>query len=781
MEQVYIDYEWSGGFRAEFSLTNDGAETRPVSIEFLADAEITNIWNGGVEELSPGHFRLTVEDVDPGETVSGGFTASANHAQIFVLEDGAVEVEPWVITLDPSATAAELQTLIDTAPPGSTITLGAGSYAFDRTVVIARDDIAVVGTGSDDVTINVPSDLGESAFEISGGRRTEISALAEPVAQGQDTLHFATGHGIEAGDHLYLERDNTAAFLAEIGDTQWLNDSSLRTSIVEVDHVDGTTVHLVGGVHFDFDTAETRVYDIDLLEDVVLGGFTVDYGLGAADPSLFQNTLPDYARSAVIEVDGAAGAIITDIAAHDVPSLGLNLLASTELDISGTTFTGAHNKGTGGNGYAIQIRDVYDSTISNHSDADMRHSILFSSWRSAAGNEVHVASTDRDINFHGGRDHDNTVHVTTSIRDADSDVIGESLVINSTGFAYGAPTDIDANTVLFETLVGSRLADDVTGHDGGSFLDGAGGDDTLRGGAGDDSLAGGIGDDSILGGDGVDRAIFSGLSNGYRITGIDGGFEIEDMIGDQGLDVVRDVEFLVFDDAEVDTAAIDAGDESLIEAPVLFGTDGKDVIEVTEEGTLVYAGGGWDRVISWVDFTMSEGLERLDLAGDLEIDATGTTVGDLILANDAANVIRGRSGDDRIFARGGDDRIYGSSGSDEIDAGMGDDTIQGGGGSDTLTGQHGADVFQFRKIEEGGAWGIDTITDFETGDMIDLTSLDADPDTDGNQALAWDPDGGAGTIRQSGDLLEADIDGDGTADFTIRAPGHAFGAVDFDL
>ena len=45
--------------------------------------------------------------------------------------------------------AAELQAIIDSAPAGETILMGAGTFEFNETVVINRDDITVMGTGSD--------------------------------------------------------------------------------------------------------------------------------------------------------------------------------------------------------------------------------------------------------------------------------------------------------------------------------------------------------------------------------------------------------------------------------------------------------------------------------------------------------------------------------------------------------------------------------------------------------------------------------------------------------
>ena len=61
-----------------------------------------------------------------------------------------------MITVSSSTSAAELQSLIDAAPAGETIVLGAGHFTFDRTVVIDRDDIAVTGTGSGVTTIDLP-------------------------------------------------------------------------------------------------------------------------------------------------------------------------------------------------------------------------------------------------------------------------------------------------------------------------------------------------------------------------------------------------------------------------------------------------------------------------------------------------------------------------------------------------------------------------------------------------------------------------------------------------
>ena len=72
------------------------------------------------------------------------------------------------------------------------------------------------------------------------------------------------------------------------------------------------------------------------------------------------------------------------------------------------------------------MKEVYESELTNLEDHDMRHSLLFGSWYSAADNSAEVNFTNRDINFHGGRDHGNQVIVHSSERDPAADSMSNS-------------------------------------------------------------------------------------------------------------------------------------------------------------------------------------------------------------------------------------------------------------------------------------------------------------------------------------------------------------------
>ncbi|EWY35777.1 hypothetical protein N825_34340, partial [Skermanella stibiiresistens SB22] len=128
-------------------------------------------------------------------------------------------------------------------------------------------------------------------------------------------------------------------------------------------------------------------------------------------------------------------------------------------------------------------------------------------------------------------------------------------------------------------------------------------------------------------------------------------------------------------------------------------------------------------------------------------------------------------------------------GNDSLSGGAGNDTLIGGAGTDRLDGGSGADAFDFNATSESVVGSArDVITDFLRGtDRIDLSTIDADTDgTDGNQAFAFIGlsafTGVDGQLRFDSGLLQADVNGDGVADFEISVVGTTtMAASDFVL
>jgi hypothetical protein len=209
---------------------------------------------------------------------------------------------------------------------------------------------------------------------------------------------------------------------------------------------------------------------------------------------------------------------------------------------------------------------------------------------------------------------------------------------------------------------------------------------------------------------------------------------------------------------------------------------------------------------------LNEGLIRADFAirGDVsgyELSNAGKLIGDVWLygGNNQGFTNTGLIRGDILLGEGGDHydgsagklsgAVYGGGGSDLLVCGKGDqilhgddvpgfgqdgaDTLVGGLGSDTLIGGGGEDVFVFQSLGETKVGGEDLIRQLSDKDVIDLSAIDADAATAGDQAFhlvgaLGGHAGEAALVYDSGrklTLLQLDVDGDGSADAQVAITG----------
>lgn len=117
--------------------------------------------------------------------------------------------------------------------------------------------------------------------------------------------------------------------------------------------------------------------------------------------------------------------------------------------------------------------------------------------------------------------------------------------------------------------------------------------------------------------------------------------------------------------------------------------------------------------------------------------------------------------------------LFGGNGDDYLDGGRGKDWIDGGRGQDTLIGGTKKDTFDFNSIHDSvKGHGRDVIVDFTSNkDVIDLSDIDA-RSSYGYQAFNYIGDlafsGHKGELRFHNEILSADRNGDGVADFQVK-------------
>ncbi|MDB5469722.1 MAG: hemolysin-type calcium-binding repeat family protein [Caulobacter sp.] len=304
-------------------------------------------------------------------------------------------------------------------------------------------------------------------------------------------------------------------------------------------------------------------------------------------------------------------------------------------------------------------------------------------------------------------------------------------------------------------ILGSGANDVFNGDDGNDTIDGMRGDDVLNGGEGSDHLFGWGDEDTLNGGEGIDF--------------LDGGRGKDTLNGDNGNDEL-------YGQRGVDTLKGGAGEDKLYGGQgrdnldggagvdYLDGGVGDDTYIVDVVGDVLHEArlAGRDTVESAVTWTLGAFFEELELTGTTAVDATGNGVG---------NKLTGNSGANKLLGLDGNDTLAGGAGVDSLTGGRGNDRMAGGAGADTfiLT----ADSLGPHMHEK------DRISDFSNGDgdLINLTAIDADSTTDGDQAFTAVAkfSGVAGEMALSykggTTTLKLDVDGDGKADYTLKING----------
>jgi Ca2+-binding RTX toxin-like protein len=232
----------------------------------------------------------------------------------------------------------------------------------------------------------------------------------------------------------------------------------------------------------------------------------------------------------------------------------------------------------------------------------------------------------------------------------------------------------------FEQVVGSAYNDLITGSDG------------------NDTLTGGLGNDTLDGGAGVDTAVFAGNFASYLIDS--SGSDIL-VTGPDGIDTLRNFELLQFDDdtftidlgtAQNDTLVGGTGDDALFGGAgndSISGGTGNDVLDggsgddtmvggtgddtyivdsagdvvVETDATATVAGvqiadigGGIDKVVASISYTLGNFVENLQLTGgSAALSGSGNSLANEITGNGGDNILRGMGGDDKIDGGGGID------------------------------------------------------------------------------------------------------------------------------
>ncbi|MBW6401494.1 M10 family metallopeptidase C-terminal domain-containing protein [Roseomonas sp. HJA6] len=496
--------------------------------------------------------------------------------------------------------------------------------------------------------------------------------------------------------------------------------------------------------------------------------------------SLGTDSLLEPNETVVLELFGATGGAVFAGGATTLQ------VAGVIIDNDGPHSGGAGNDTMSGTGVGDTLRgaDGHDSLLGQGGDDSLLGGTGNDTLDGGTGGDTLDGGLGKNV-LRGGAGDDFYVFDETPDTVVEAANAGiDTLLLTGAGAAptLGMMANVERAVVL-------GAARGVIGNGLDNLIVGGSGNDTFNGGAGHDTLDGGLGNDRLLGGTGNDLYIV----NSQADVVIEG--------ANQGIDTVRttaanhtlqaNVENLeaagaiahtltgnalanlITGNVGNDTLLGGAGADTLdggLGTDRLVGGGGNDfyivtpgdvVVEGANQGidTVSASGGG--------GVTLTGNVEVLLLGGDLAMNGVGNGLGNRIEGNSAANTLNGLGGADSLFGGGGADVLI------------------GGTGTDSLTGGAGNDLFRFTSVADSTVAAPDVILDFVSIpgqiDRVDLRSIDANPFVAGNQAFAFigaaafDGDGAASagqvrvqTLAAGRFRAEADVDGNGAADFAVE-------------
>lgn len=334
----------------------------------------------------------------------------------------------------------------------------------------------------------------------------------------------------------------------------------------------------------------------------------------------------------------------------------------------------------------------------------------------------------------------------------------------STAFQNGVSVTVSAGVSGNATIDGSAYTHTmvVTGADGNDSLTGGSGGDTLSGDNGNDTLTGGTGNDTMTGGAGANT--FNVDSDTDTITDLKAGDILNVSANAYAYVSLLDLSTATVsnagsiwitdasggDDLIVGSSGLDYIDAGAGNDTIIGGSSGPD----GSSGDSIWVSSGTNTVIfnavvgtsSDSNNSVKDTLNDISVSDFIQINATSVSDfsvssnvwatgpyyvadlnnnGNMADVGDVVAIVYGT-----LFTAGSETinavdqtvvNLTGTVGDDTLSGGRNEDTLSGGSGNDQLTGGSGNDVFNYTSTSEFG----DTITDYQNGDVLNLSSVAA--------------------------------------------------------
>ncbi|MDT8855429.1 calcium-binding protein [Paracoccaceae bacterium Fryx2] len=634
-----------------------------------------------------------------------------------------------------------------TVPGGLTAATPVSGGAIAAGMVAGTEgaDTMTGGTGNDTLSGMGGNDrlVGAAGNDLLEGDLGDDTLLG---GAGADTLDG--GDGVDLADYT----GSTAAVVVDLGLGIASGGDAAGDVLIGIENLTGTALadELTGDENANLLNGAAG-------NDTLTGEGGIDTLVGGAGSDVLDGgsgtDMADYSGSALaVTVSLATGTGTAGDAAGDVLILIENLRGSTKADrLTGDDFdnvliggAGADTlTGNGGNDTADYSDSVLGVAVSlatgTGGDAQgdvlsgiehLTGSALADTLTGSTGDNRLIGGDGDDL-LTGGAGRDTLTGgagIDTASYAASAVGVRVSLV---SAFGFDGDAEGDILTGI-ENLIGSALADTLTGDGANNLLTGGAGNDTLSGLTGSDMLVGGLGDDTYvvdietdvvteaaaqgtdLVNSSVDWTLGDNLEN-LTLTGewnrsgtgnasdnvITGNSGSGSFIANRGHNLLAGL-------AGNDTLDGGTGTDSMV------GGIGSDtyIVDSALDVVVEASGEGLDTVMAAVTRTLGTYFENLALLGAAAIDGTGNVFTNLLTGNEAANLLSGLAGNDTLLGGAGNDTLDGGSGADAMTGGAGNDLYIVDDLGDTAT-----------ELADGGTDSVHSACSFTLGSNLENLTL----------------------------------------------------------
>ncbi len=399
------DQKWSKGGETQSSDDSIAVIKHPL-FRFMPDFMMVLSYTLFFYVLLIAHDAIAFPDIDilknrPADKVE------KKHLVIYAKDYG-------IVPNDGLDDAKVLNKLIQESADNSVIILPQGILDLYESVKIQRSNITIKGASKE--TTLIVSHLkteNKGAFLVSGKRAKKVGYLIASTKKGTNIVYMTCFAHKTLGRWVKLREPNDTMFFDMLGSKRWRKQYPyLRQEIVPVNKIQASLLFLGNRLSTNFEKSKTEVWNVDMVENVVLQDFTIRHLVQGHTiqevEGVYENRFPNE-RVDMIRFDYAAYSQIHNVkivnaGSHAFVFENVYGCRADHLDING-----AWNKGKGGNGY-VRFARAFHSTFEYSKVKNIRHITL--QW-SSSDNVLSHLDLGVDINLHGGYSHDNSIRDIT--------------------------------------------------------------------------------------------------------------------------------------------------------------------------------------------------------------------------------------------------------------------------------------------------------------------------------------------------------------------------------